>query len=347
MPTGARRTDGAGASALPRVALDAMGGDFAPAETVKGAVEAARKGIAQVLLVGDQPVIEAELKKHDTKGLPLRVVPSEGFISDNEHPVTAMRKKPKASVLVTAGLVKAGHADAAVSMGSTGASMAAATLVMGLLPGLDRPALGGNFLGLAPRTVILDLGSNVDCRARALLDFAVLGAAYARAFLKIESPRVALLSTGAEEAKGNRQVQEAIPVFKASGLNFVGNVEGMDVFTDRADVIVCDGFVGNVLMKFAEGMGTAVGGLLKRELVKSMPKETVEALAQKLWDSTNRAHKSGGPLFGVNGIIVVGHGAARGEGIAGSIQMARWCLEAGLADAMRQDLARAAARLKE
>ena len=330
---------------LLRVALDAMGGDYAPAETVKGAVEAARRGIAEVLLVGDASAVNAELNKHVVTGLPLRVVPSEGCITENEHPALALRKKPRASVAVAARLVRTGQADAAVSMGSTGASMAAAAVLMGLLPGIERPGLGGNFLGLAPRAVILDLGSNVDCKPSQLLSFAVMGAAFARTFLKIANPRVALMSTGAEEAKGNKQVHEATPVFKASGLNFVGNVEGMDIFTDRADVIVCDGFVGNVLMKFAEGMGAAIAELLQRELARSLPNETVEALAKKLWDSTNTAKVAGGPLFGVNGIMVVGHGASHAEGIAGSVQMARWCVEVGLMEAMKQDLARMAPKV--
>lgn len=334
-------------SNLPRVALDAMGGDFGPPETVPGGIEAARRGVAEVLLVGDPPAVETELSKHDAAGLPVRVVPSQGWITDSEQPALALRKKPRASVVVAAELVRRGEADAAVSMGSTGGSMAAASLIMGLMPGLERPGLGGDFLGLAPKTVILDLGANVDCKPIQLLNFAVLGCAYARTFLKIENPRVALLSVGAEENKGNRQVQEAMPVFKSSGLNFVGNVEGMDIFTRRADVIVCDGFVGNVLMKFAEGMGAAIAELLKRELAKAMPSEAVEALARKLWESTNVAKRAGGPLFGVNGIMVVGHGATRAEGVTGAIGMARWCLETGLVEATRRDLAQMQARMKQ
>jgi len=330
---------------LLRVALDVMGGDFAPVETVKGGVEAARRGIAEVLLVGDAGAVNAELGKHVVADLPLRVVPSEGCITENEHPALALRKKPRASVAVAAQLVRTGQADAAVSMGSTGASMAAAAVTMGLLPGIERPGLGGNFLGLAPKTTILDLGSNVDCKPSQLLSFGVMGAAFARTYLKIPNPRVALMSTGAEEAKGNKQVHEATPVFKASGFNFVGNAEGMDVFTDRADVIVCDGFVGNVLMKFAEGMGATIAELLKRELSKALPRETVEVLAKKLWESTNTAKVAGGPLFGVNGIMVVGHGASHAEGIAGAVQMARWCAEAGLLEAMRQDLAKIAPKV--
>lgn len=324
---------------LLRVALDVMGGDYAPSEPVKGAVEAARRGIAEVLLVGDADAVNAELGKHEVAGLPLRVVPSEGAITENEHPALALRKKPRASVAVAAQLVRTGQADAAVSMGSTGASMAAAAVIMGLLPGIERPGLGGNFLGLAPRTTILDLGSNVDCKPAQLLSFGVMGTAFARTYLKIANPRVALMSTGAEEAKGNKQVHEAAPVFKASGLNFVGNVEGMDIFSDKADVIVCDGFVGNVLMKFAEGMGAAIAGLLQRELAKMLPRETVESLVKRLWESTNAAKVAGGPLFGVNGIMVVGHGASRAEGIVGAVQMARMCVELGLLEAMRQDLA--------
>lgn len=327
-----------------RIAVDAMGGDYAPSEVVKGAVEAARKGGVEILLVGDQAPVEEELKRIGGPALP--IVPSEGKITEEEHPALAFRQKPRASVIVATGLVKAGRADAIVTIGSTGAAMAAATIILGLFEGLERPALGGPFLGLAPGTVVLDLGSNVDCRPSQLVSFAVLGSVFARFYLGTENPRVALLSVGAEEAKGNRQVREAIPLFRESGLNFVGNVEGMDLFTGRADVIVCDGFVGNVLVKFAEGLGAAMAGYIRKSLAGRLPDREVEELASSVWGLTNIARKTGGPLFGVNGLVVVGHGASRAEGVAGAIETARRCVELRLVEALRDELARVRERVK-
>ena len=184
-----------------RIAVDAMGGDNAPADVVSGAVEAAREGGVQILLVGDPTQVQAELSKQDTAGLPIAVVPSEGVIVEGEAPAMALRQKPRASVLVATGLVKQGKAHASVSMGSTGAAMAAAAVVLGLSEGVDRPAVGGPILGVAPKTIIIDLGTNVDCRPAQLLSFAVMGDVFARQFWAVEHPRVALLSVGEEAAK--------------------------------------------------------------------------------------------------------------------------------------------------
>ena len=278
-----------------RVAIDTMGGDYAPQETVKGAIQALSSSNAELLLVGDPAAVQAELAKYDVAGLPITVVPSEGKIGDDEHPVQAMRQKPRASVVVATHLVKEGQADVMVSIGSTGASMASAVLTLGLMEGLERPCLGGPFLGLAPNTVLVDIGSNLDCRPRLLLSFAVLGAAFAHTYMGIENPRIGLLSVGEEAAKGNRQVQESYQMFRDSHLNFVGNVEGMDFFTNKADVIICDGFVGNILVKFTEGMGGALANFVRERLPDSVDREVVGQLAQDLWETTNR------PLTSVEG----------------------------------------------
>ena len=323
-----------------RVAVDSMGGDYAPVETVKGAVEALRSVNAEVLLVGDPVLVEAELAKYDISGLPLRVVPSEGRIGDDEHPVQAMRQKPKASVVVATQLVKQGQADVLVSMGSTGASMASAVLSLGLMEGLERPCLGGPFLGLAPNTVLVDIGSNLDCRPGLLLSFAVLGAAFAHTYMGIENPRIGLLSVGAEAAKGNRQVQESYQLFQDSHLNFVGNVEGMDFFTNKADVIICDGFVGNILVKFTEGMGSALADFVTQQLLHSVDRPIVDRLANDLWETTNRPRTvGGGPLFGINAPVILGHGSCRANGVEGAVRTAVRYVNVGLLDIMRQELA--------
>ncbi len=322
-----------------RVAVDAMGGDYAPYETVKGAVAALDQLDVEVLLVGDTGAVEGELEKYDVMGKAVRVVPSVGKIGDDEHPMHAFRQKPDASIIVGTKLVRAGQADVLVSLGSTGASMATAALVLGMMDGLERPCIGGPFLGLAPRTVLMDLGSNVDCRPSQLLNFAALGSVFAHRFLGTENPRVALLSVGSEKSKGNRQVQDSFQLFEESHLNFVGNVEGMDFFNDKADVIVCDGFVGNILIKFTEGMGTALGGYLGKLLSPYMSEEQMKGVFNELWQTTNLPRTMGGPLFGVNGAVIVGHGSSRADGVAGAIDTAVKYVEMGLLDSMREELA--------
>ena len=322
-----------------RVAVDAMGGDYAPREIVKGALDSARSNEVEIVLVGDPDEIKAELEVHGPGGPPIAVVASDGKIAEDEHPVQALRHKPRASVVVATELLKRGEADAVVSMGSTGATMAGAALILGMLEGLERPCIGGPFLGLAPNVVLVDMGSTVDCRPPLMLDFAAMGCVFSRSFLGIERPRVGLLSVGAEEAKGNRQVRDGYQLFKESNLNFVGNVEGMDFFTGKADVIVCDGFVGNILMKFTEGLGATMAAFLKRSLEGDLPPSSLDPLVSKVWEVNNLPKKMGGPLFGVNGAVVVGHGASRAEGVAGAIDTARRCVELKLVDGMRGELA--------
>ena len=326
-----------------RVAVDTMGGDFAPVETVRGALQALGTGYpadAELLLVGDPGPVQSELAKYDTAGMPVTVIPSEGKIFDDEHPLQALRRKPKSSVMVATQLVKQGQADVMVSMGSTGAAMACSVLSLGLMDGLERPCLGGPFLGLAPNTVLVDIGSNLDCRPGLLLSFAVLGAAFAHTYMGIENPRIGLLSVGAESAKGNRQVQDSYQLFQESHLNFVGNVEGMDFFTNKADVIICDGFVGNILIKFTEGMGGALAGFVRERLAGSVDAAVAEQLANDLWETTNRPRiVGGGPLFGVNAPVILGHGSCRANGVESAVRTAVRYVQVGLLDIMRQELA--------
>jgi glycerol-3-phosphate acyltransferase PlsX len=321
-----------------RVAMDAMGGDHGPVATVKGAIAAAKETNAEIILVGDQGPVEQELAKHDTTGITVSAVPSEGKIGDDEHPLQAMRTKPKSSVVVATRLVKSGDADVMVSMGSTGGSMASAVLTLGLMPGLDRPCIGGPFLGLAPNSVLVDIGANIDCRPALLLNFASLGVTWARTYMGIENPRVALLSVGSESTKGNKQVQEAYGVFEESGMNFVGNVEGMDFFTEKAEVIIADGFVGNILIKFTEGLGAAFAAYAKKRLGSSLDETTLSKFAAELVQLTNRTRTNGGPLFGVNGPVIVGHGSSRADEIQAAISTAVRYVNLGMVDIMRKDL---------
>ena len=322
-----------------RVALDAMGGDYGPVETVKGAVLAAQSANVEMILVGDQGPVEQELAKHDASNLAISIVPSEDRISDDEHPVQALRTKPKASVVVATRLVKTGDADVVVSTGSTGASMASAVLNLGLMEGLERPCVGGPFLGLAPKTVLVDIGSNLDCRPGLLLSFASLGVSWARTYMGIENPRVALLSVGSEAAKGNKQVQDSYQLFQESHLNFVGNVEGMDFFTEKAEVIICDGFVGNILIKFTEGLGAAFAAFAKKRLTSSVDEASLSKFAAELVQLTNRTRTNGGPLFGVNGPVILGHGSSRADEILAAVDTAARYVQLGMVDIMREDLA--------
>ena len=322
-----------------RVALDAMGGDHGPVETVKGAVLAAQSSNVEMILVGDQGPVEQELANHDVSNLAISVVPSVDWIHDDEHPIRALQAKPKASVAVAARLVKSGDADVMVSTGSTGASMASAVLTLGLMDGLERPCVGGPFLGLAPNTVLVDIGSNLDCRPALLLSFASLGVSWARTYMGIENPRVALLSVGSEAAKGNKQVQDSYQMFEDSHLNFVGNVEGMDFFTEKAEVIICDGFVGNILIKFTEGLGAAFAAFAKKRLSSVTDESTVSKFAAELVQLTNRTRTNGGPLFGVNAPVILGHGSSRADEILAAINTSVRYVQLGMVDIMRQDLA--------
>ena len=309
-----------------RIAVDAMGGDYAPAEIVAGAVEAASQGGVQIALVGDPDAVRAELAKHDLAGLPIMTVPSEGVITESEQPALALRQKPKASLVVTTALVGGGKADAAVTMGSTGGAMAAAAVVLGMMEGIERPALGGPIIGFAPRTAILDLGTNVDCRPSQLLSFAVIGDMWARLFWEVENPRIALISVGAEFGKGNRQVRETADLFARSGLNFVGNVEPDQLVHGVVDVAIADGFVGNVVMKLTESIGRAAIDLLHSRLASRLPEAELEDLMSELNDRTNVVNvHGGGPLLGVRGVSIVGHGRGKREEVKRAIEQAvRW-----------------------
>jgi glycerol-3-phosphate acyltransferase PlsX len=242
-----------------KIAVDAMGGDFAPGEIIKGSVMGARDYGVGVILVGPEDRIKQELDKYDTSGLDIEVLHTDEYLIEGEQPAYALRTKRKASIALAVKQVKEGKAQAAVGVGATGGVIAAALTYLGTIEGISRPVIGGQFLGFTPNMVTMDLGGNVDCRPDQLVDFAIVGTVYARKILGIENPRVGLLSVGAEEGKGNEQVKATFPLLKASGLNFIGNLEGHDVPAGKADVVICDGFIGNVMAKFCEGLGTTIG----------------------------------------------------------------------------------------
>lgn len=322
-----------------RVAVDAMGGDFAPAEIVSGAIQAARDLGVEIILTGPRAEVESEMGKADVANLPVRLVEASQKIEDGEQPAMAVMRKPDSSMAVAARLVKEGEADAMLSAGSTGAVMVCALQYLGTLPGIERPVAGGPFLGLSPKTVVLDLGANVGCQPYQMVNFAVVGSVYARSFLGVANPTVGLLNVGAEEGKGNDFAKEAYPLLKKSGLNFIGNVEGMDIVSGKANVIVCDGFVGNILVKFCESLGRAVNHWLTGELKAKLSPADLESITGKLYRLMSPGVvMGGGPLWGVNGVAAIAHGASRAPQIVGTIKQAKLAVESNFVATLRAEL---------
>jgi len=325
-----------------RIAVDAMGGDFAPAEIVKGSVDAARENGVEISLVGPLDIVKNELSKHDTQGLPIEIVPASEYLVEGEQPAVAIRKKRDASIVVAIKLVRDGKADAVIGAGPTGGVVASALTFLGCIASLSRPVVGGPFLGLNPKMVAMDLGGNIDCRPDQLLDFATVGVVYARKYLGIEQPRVGLLTTGIEEGKGNAQNQAAYPLFKESGLNFIGNVEGYDLLNNRVDVIVCDGFIGNILMKYTEALGKASARWLEENLSGKIADDKLKALTATYISKTDPLGTfGGGPLLGVNGVVVVSHGHSRAREITNAISEARHAVETDLVEVLKVELEKA------
>jgi len=333
----------AGAKSRIRIAIDAMGGDYAPGEIVKGAVAAVEKDDdIEVILVGPTNTVEAELAKYDISRLPIRYVNSDDFIQEGEHPALAVRRKPNASIAVAIKMVKAREADALVAATATGAIVTSAIQFLGMINGIDRPVLGGPLTSLAPNTVILDLGVNVDCKPEHLLNFAIIGSVYARLFLNIANPTVALLNIGKEEGKGNKLTRETYPLLQKSGLNFIGNVEGNGIFTGQANVVVCDAFVGNTLFKFMEGGAEMIGNYFKDKansypmlshLLKGKVKELMASLA--LPDSAG-----GGLIWGVDGIVMKMHGHSRAPDVTIKIAQAKMVVERDVVSCLKSELAK-------
>lgn len=329
-----------------RVAVDAMGGDYAPEEIVKGAVLAARKDDVEIFLVGNVTILEKELAKYKlSNGSSINLVEASDIIKENESPVDVVRRKPNCSVAVAAKMVKSGEADALLSAGSTAAAAISAIQFMGMVDGVYRPALVGSLGSFAPNTVMVDLGANVDCKPHQFLAFAIAGSVYAKKFLNISDPKIALLSTGSEESKGNDAVREAYSLLKNSGLNFIGNIEGSDILSGRANVIVCDGFVGNVLLKFYESIGGYAQVWTEQKLKKYPP---LRALARLLFKSLFPATKisretekqGGGILWGVDGVVKIAHGASRAPNIANAIESAKEAVKAGVVESLKSELAK-------
>ena len=304
-----------------------MGGDHAPAHPVDGALAAARTHGIGIDLVGRDAVIRAELERHpDVADLDVRVVDAPDVIEMAESPAKALRRKPRASIRVAAERVAAGDAVAMFSAGHTGASVVAAHAVFGMLPGVDRPALAPTVPTVRGSAVLIDAGATVECKPAYLLQFAHMGAMYARVGLGVEQPRVGLLSIGEEETKGNELTRDAHQLLKASSLPFVGNVEAQMLFSGDADVIVCDGFTGNVALKLSEGLVEMVEHLLGEELQSTFSSQVGYLLSQRAFRRFRKrvdySEFGAAPLLGVAGLCMVGHGRSSAKAVRNAVVMA-------------------------
>ena len=322
------------------ISVDAMGGDFAPEEIIKGSVQGAREHNVGIIFVGPEEVIKAELTKYDISGLNIEIEHTDEYLVEGEHPAFAMRKKRKASIMVATKLVRDGRAEAVVGVGPTGGVFAAALQVLGTLEGLNRPVIGGQFLGFTPNTIVIDLGGNVDSRPDQLLDFGIIGTVYAKKWMEITNPTVALVSNGVEEGKGNEVVRETYDLFKQSGLNFIGYVEGNDIAHGKANVIICYGFVGNVVTKFCEGLGDVMGKWLETELKDKLDGDSMANLITTLRRATIPADAvGGGPLWGINGVVCKAHGRSKASEVASTIGTAKKTVEIDLVGTFQKELA--------
>ena len=313
---------------LTDIVLDAVGSDKAPEPEIRGAILACRALPVRVHLVGPETELRDLLDEHlENEDLPIVIHHAGERIGMDEKAAHAVRSKRDSSMRVGLKLVREGKAAGFVTAGNTGAAMATAKMVLGALPGVDRPALATPMpTSKGNPCVLLDVGANVDCKAQNLEQFAVMGEMYARSVLKIAKPRVGLLSIGEEESKGNELTREAWPLLKALPINFIGNVEGRDIFNGNADVIVCDGFVGNVALKTSEGIGRFVRDVLRTSLNKTVTAQVGALLSRRAFNDFRRrldpSEYGGAPLLGVRGVCIIGHGSSNDVAIYNGIRVA-------------------------
>jgi glycerol-3-phosphate acyltransferase PlsX len=328
-----------------KIALDAMGGDFAPEREVSGAVEALResRNAFEVVLVGNEQAIRTELAKHNTSGLPISVVPASQVITMEDSPTAAVKAKKDSSLAVGVRLHQEGKVQAIASAGNTGAVLSASTLILGRIKGVSRPTIGTFIPADKGVCLMLDAGTNVDCRAQHLYEFAIMGSIYFSLMRKKERPTVALLNVGEERSKGTEIVLQAFELLEKSGLNFMGNVEGRDILRAKADVVVCDGFVGNIVLKFGESvprflksrmLAYAERGLLNK-ILAGIARFPLKAALRDL-DPNN---EGGVPVLGVNGVSIIGHGSSSVKGIKNMVLRAAEVAATGLNSRIEEAIA--------
>jgi phosphate acyltransferase len=317
-----------------KIAVDAMGGDHGPAVVVEGAIAAVREFGASVILVGDRDAVEGEVRRLGAESLGLEVRHASEVVGMAESPSLALRRKRDSSLRVAAELVRDGKASAFISAGNTGAALAISMFVIGVLRGIDRPAIAAVLPGLRGFTVLIDAGANVAPKAWHLFQFAIMGHVYARDILGLERPRVGLLSVGEEEGKGNDLTRETYDLLKESRLNFIGNIEGRDVYNGSCDVIVTDGFTGNVALKISESLAEMVGAMIKEELTRDLRSKMGAALAVPAFGRFRKrvdyTEMGGAPLLGIDGAAIICHGASPVKAIKNAVRVAAEWAKAGL-----------------
>ena len=316
-----------------RIIVDAMGGDHGPGVVVAGALQAAGEYGVEITLVSESDAVESELSRHKFDPSAVRVLPAATSIDMHDSPTRALKRKDS-SMRVAFDRLKAGEGDAVVSAGNSGAMMAIGMFVLGRLPGVDRPAILTVSPSLSGGTVLLDGGANTDCKPRQLEQFAHMGAIYAEKILGIPNPRVGVLSNGEEDEKGNELTREAVRELRGAGLNFVGHVEGRDIANGRVNVVVCDGFTGNVALKTMEGLGQFVSTVLKEAFRSSLLSRVGYLFSRgaitSAYDRLDYAHYGGAPLVGLNGVAIVAHGGSSAKAIKNAVRVA--------AEAVSQDI---------
>ncbi len=328
-----------------KIAIDAMGGDNAPHAVIAGSVQAAHELGVGIILVGIEQLIRQELDKYPSaKTLPLEIRNATEVVDMHDSPATVFRRKKDSSIRVANELVKSGEASAVISAGHTGAAMSTSLFMLGRIEGVERPAIATFMPSITGMSILLDMGANVDCKPNHLLQFAVMGDVYARYLLKNPNPRVGLLSIGEEETKGNELTKEAFKLLTETSLNFIGNVEGRDVVSGKADVIVCDGFIGNIVLKVSEAVAEAIGTFLREDIEKSLISKLGYLLMRPAFNSlrsrVDYAEYGGAPLIGINGISIISHGRSSDHAIKNAIRVAAELASSDVNKRIRDDIAK-------
>ncbi len=320
-----------------------MGGDHAPSTVVEGAVLAAIELNAEIILVGDQEEVGQALRHYPSRGLSISIVHAPQKVRMDDPPSLVVRKKRESSIWIATELVKKKEAVAVISAGNTGASMATALFILGPIPGVERPAIATSLPTLRGTSLLIDVGANVDCKPQQLLQFAIMGQIYAKEVMGIAQPKVGLLSIGEEDTKGNELTKEAFKLIKASTVNFIGNVEGRDIYAGTADVVVCDGFIGNVALKLSEGLADAMIQLLKREIMTSYLAKLGALLLKPCFKRFRKkidyAEYGGAPLLGVDGISIICHGRSSAKAIKNAVRMAMEASVHGVNNHIKEQIA--------
>jgi phosphate acyltransferase len=328
-----------------KIAVDAMGGDQAPNAVVQGAVLATKELGIPITLVGNPEAITRGLAGLTFEPELITVHPATQVAEMGDSPIDVIRRKKDASIRVALELVKRGEVQGVVSAGNSGATMALAVVVLGKLPGVERPALGAILPSPHPPTLVIDVGANVDCSSSQLIQFAIMAEPMARYIMKRPNPRIGVLSIGEEESKGNELVHQTVEGLKKTPLNFIGNVEGRDLFSGKVDVIVCDGFVGNICLKLSEGLAEALGQMLKEEIVKAgmvskLGYQLMKPAFKSFLKRVDYAEYGGVPLLGVNGVVIISHGASGAKAVMNAVRVARRAAQNQIIDQVVDSLTR-------